>query len=218
MSTPNQPQLMPKRPQEPPELTAAFAGRDDIGVEGPTIHENVVILNPHMVTIHPTARIDSFVKIEGGEGVIIGPYVHIASFAHIGIGGGKLILEEGAAVASHSMIVTGSNVPAPGRSCSAVAHGAVFAKSFVKVCKNATLFAGAIVLPGVTIGEGACVGAGAVVKRDIPAGELWAGNPAVLKKRVDGSPREVSPASAYSNEEQIRRWIEGYDDLSGLGR
>lgn len=38
--------------------------------------------------------------------------------------------------------------------------------------------AGAIVLPGVTIGDDAVVGAGAVVTKDIPAGEVHAGNPA----------------------------------------
>jgi acetyltransferase-like isoleucine patch superfamily enzyme len=38
--------------------------------------------------------------------------------------------------------------------------------------------AGAIILPGVRIGEGAIVGAGAVVTCDIPPYEVWAGVPA----------------------------------------
>lgn len=37
---------------------------------------------------------------------------------------------------------------------------------------------GALVLPGVTIGDHCIVGAGAVVTRDIPAGSIAAGNPA----------------------------------------
>lgn len=47
-----------------------------------------------------------------------------------------------------------------------------------KVCKGATIGAGATILPGLTIGECAIVGAGAVVTKDVPAREIWAGNPA----------------------------------------
>ena len=36
----------------------------------------------------------------------------------------------------------------------------------------------AIILKGVTIGRHAVIGAGAVVTKDVPAGEIWAGNPA----------------------------------------
>ena len=46
--------------------------------------------------------------------------------------------------------------------------------------------AGVIVLSGVTIGVGAVVGAGSVVTHDIPAYEIWAGNPAKkIRKRFD---------------------------------
>lgn len=41
-----------------------------------------------------------------------------------------------------------------------------------------------IILKGVTIGKGAVVGAGSVVTKDIPAGEVWAGNPAGKVKGV----------------------------------
>lgn len=54
-----------------------------------------------------------------------------------------------------------------------------------KVCKGATIGAGCVVLPGVTIGEGAFVGAGSVVTKDVPAGELWLGNPARFYRKVD---------------------------------
>ena len=47
-----------------------------------------------------------------------------------------------------------------------------------RICKGASIGAGAIILPGLTIGSGAMVGAGAVVTKSIPEGETWVGNPA----------------------------------------
>jgi len=46
------------------------------------------------------------------------------------------------------------------------------------IMKGASLGAGTIVIPGITIGEYARIGAGSVVTKDIPGGELWFGNPA----------------------------------------
>lgn len=50
--------------------------------------------------------------------------------------------------------------------------------------KRASIGANATVLCGVIIGEGAMVGAGSVVTRDVPAGELWVGNPARSRGRA----------------------------------
>jgi UDP-2-acetamido-3-amino-2,3-dideoxy-glucuronate N-acetyltransferase len=44
--------------------------------------------------------------------------------------------------------------------------------------RGASIGAGAVILPGVTIGSGAMIGAGAVVVRDVPAGAVMVGNPA----------------------------------------
>ena len=45
--------------------------------------------------------------------------------------------------------------------------------------------AGAIILPGVTIGEGAVVAAGSVVTKDVAARMVVAGNPAKPLRSVD---------------------------------
>jgi maltose O-acetyltransferase len=48
----------------------------------------------------------------------------------------------------------------------------------IRIGADAWIGGGAILLPGVSIGEGAIVAAGAVVTRDVPAGTTVAGNPA----------------------------------------
>lgn len=64
-------------------------------------------------------------------------------------------------------------------------HGLVLGKIFVG--RNCFIGARAMILPGTTIGEGAIVGANAVVKGDVPAGAVVAGNPA----RVVGSAKNT---------------------------
>lgn len=54
-----------------------------------------------------------------------------------------------------------------------------------RVCKGATIGAGSVILPGLTIGAFAMIGAGSVVTRDIPPREVWVGNPARFLKKLD---------------------------------
>ena len=49
---------------------------------------------------------------------------------------------------------------------------------------NTWIGAGAIVLPGVTVGADSIVGAGSVVTRDVPAGVVAAGNPARVLREL----------------------------------
>ena len=53
-----------------------------------------------------------------------------------------------------------------------------------KIRKGASIGAGSTILPGLEIGENAMVGAGSVVKKNIPAGEIWVGNPAKFLRKI----------------------------------
>ena len=66
-----------------------------------------------------------------------------------------------------------------------------------------------LILPGVHIGEGAVVAAGSLVTKDIPAGEVWGGNPA--KYMMD----RLQLESKFNDE---RNRIFGLDYLSNLDR
>lgn len=54
----------------------------------------------------------------------------------------------------------------------------------IMIKKGAFIGACAMILKGVTIGEYAVIGAGAVVTKDVPCNEVWAGNPAKFIRRI----------------------------------
>lgn len=55
----------------------------------------------------------------------------------------------------------------------------------VVIMDGAFIGAHCIILKGVTIGEKSIVGAGSVVTKSIPNGEIWAGNPAKFIRKVE---------------------------------
>jgi UDP-2-acetamido-3-amino-2,3-dideoxy-glucuronate N-acetyltransferase len=55
-----------------------------------------------------------------------------------------------------------------------------------RVERRASIGSGAVILCGVTIGEGATIGAGSVVTRDVPPNAIVAGNPARELRRARG--------------------------------
>lgn len=63
------------------------------------------------------------------------------------------------------------------REAAAREAGLEFARP-IAIGRNVWIGGGALILPGVTVGDDAIVGAGAVVTRDVPAGATVVGNPA----------------------------------------
>ena len=54
----------------------------------------------------------------------------------------------------------------------------------IHICRNAWIGVGAVVLPGVTVGENAVVAAGAVVTKDVAPNTIVGGNPAKFIKSI----------------------------------
>lgn len=149
------------------------------------IYEPCIILKPEVVSIHPTARIDSFCKIEGGQGVAIGAHVHIASFSHINGGGGTVVFGAHSGCASGAKIIGGLpdiayqhiSAAEPAELCHVIRRVTTIGE-YVLIGTNA------VILPGVTVGDGAVIGAGAVVTRDVEPWSIVVGVPAqVIGKR-----------------------------------
>jgi UDP-2-acetamido-3-amino-2,3-dideoxy-glucuronate N-acetyltransferase len=126
--------------------------------------------------VYASAKIGKNVQIgtfsEIGENVTIGDDVRI---------GAMCFIPEGVTIQDKAWIgprVTFTNdlYPPAGKD--------QWKKTLIK--KGASLGAAVTVLPGVTIGERALIGAGAVVTHDVPDGERWAGVPArkIIKEEV----------------------------------
>lgn len=77
----------------------------------------------------------------------------------------------------------------------------------ILVRRGASIGAGAIVLPGVTIGEFAMIGAGAVVARDVPPHGLVYGNPARLHGYVCRCGQVLTSHKAPLGQEQPGIWL-----------
>jgi acetyltransferase-like isoleucine patch superfamily enzyme len=63
-------------------------------------------------------------------------------------------------------------------------------ESPVRIQNDAWIGAGAMIMRGVTVGEGGIVAAGAIVTRDVPPYSIVAGNPAVLVRELSADERQ----------------------------
>ena len=122
-----------------------------------------------------------------GVGVSVGRFVEIGHNVSVGentrIGKGAFI-PEGVAIGAdvfigpHACFSNDMYPPSPSDK---------WEKTMVE--DGARIGANVSVRPGVTIKKGALVGMGAVVTKDIPKGETWAGCPAVKIKKKGGWPK-----------------------------
>lgn len=65
--------------------------------------------------------------------------------------------------------------------------------------------AGATILPGITFGDSAVVGATCVVTKDVTANTIVAGNPAKVIKTIDDKPENVRSKEQIEIEGFLRR-------------
>lgn len=61
-------------------------------------------------------------------------------------------------------------------------HLASYEKTIIE--DGASLGAGSIILCGITVGRNAMIGAGSVVTMNVPANQLWVGNPARFVRKI----------------------------------
>lgn len=79
----------------------------------------------------------------------------------------------------------------------------------VRIGKNAWIGAGATILPGVTIGDNAVVGAASVVTRDVAPDTIVAGNPARVIKRI---PPQTECSARNEDDEVVQLGLDSCGD------
>lgn len=108
------------------------------------------------------------------RGVRIGKKVFIDRTAYIdNLWPEMITIEEGARVTARSILIAHTSAGPEQKKTNLP-----FSRKPVTVCKHAFIGAGAILLPGVTVGAYAIVASGAVVTKNVPPGSVVAGNPA----------------------------------------
>ncbi len=142
------------------------------------IYELAKIIHPEVVSIGEGTQIDDFTLINGGQGIELGRYNHIASFVSI-VGGGKLITGDYVGIAAGARIITGTDHYGEGKRISPLVPleqrhlilGTVILEKDVFIGTNA------VVHPNVRIGEGAIIGSNSLVLKDVEPWTVNVGSP-----------------------------------------
>ncbi|GAB3037631.1 acyltransferase [Bowmanella dokdonensis] len=149
-------------------------------MQEPKISAKASFYNIEHILIGHNSRIDDFCVLSAGLGGIdIGRNVHIAVYTSL-MGAGKITIEDFANLSSRVAVyssnddysghfMTNPTVPAK---YTDVTHAPVH------IGRHVIVGCGAVILPGVTIGEGAAIGALSLVKDDVEPFAIYAGVPA----------------------------------------
>ena len=126
--------------------------------EGSRVQTPLTAIRPHMVKI--------------GRNVVIMPGCLMMS-------AGEIAIDDGALIAANVQLISNNHD---------LYERQVITCKPVHIGRNAWIGAGATILPGVTVGDNAVVGAASVVTRDVEADTIVVGNPARFIKRIPPRP------------------------------
>ena len=159
---------------------------DDVRLGDDVIVHHPELVNLYGCSVGNESRIGTFVEIQ--RGAMIGQRCKISSHSFICEG---VCIEDGVFV-GHGVVFINDAYPGAVTSSGQLQTDADWTVVPTRVKTQASIGSNATILCGITIGESALVGAGAVVTRDVPDYAIVAGVPA----KVIGDIRQRAPASS----------------------
>lgn len=154
------------------------------------ISDKASIYGASRIKIGSNVRIDDFCVLSAGEGGIeIGSYIHIAVYSSL-IGAGKITLADFANISSKVAIYSSNDDYSGGYMTNPMvpAEYTNVTHADVTLAKHVIIGSGSVVLPGVTLHEGAAVGSLSMITKDCEAFSVYIGAPA---KKIKNRKREL---------------------------
>ncbi len=177
-------------------IPAIFPGNEFMGdnvrillkkcAESAKIFPLAKLCKPEVIEIGEMARIHDFVFMWGGLGVKIGNYNDIQPMVNIW-GGGELVMGDYISVGGGSQLLTATYDYKGYRMVDGLPDGqtnTLFGKLVIE--SDVYIGVNCTIMPNVTIGEGAVIGGGSFVNKDIEPWSIYVGSPA---KKIGERPR-----------------------------
>ena len=135
-------------------------------------------VNLYGCTIGDGTRLGTFVEVQ--KGATIGAHCKISSHTFVcegvAIGNGVFV--------GHGVMFTNTILPRATNEAGGLQTEADWEMVRTIVEDRVSIGSGSVILCGITLGRDSVIGAGAVVTKDVPAGEVWVGNPARFLRKV----------------------------------
>jgi acetyltransferase-like isoleucine patch superfamily enzyme len=161
------------------------------------VSDNPFVVIASDVRLGKNVRFSKFINLYGcsiGDNSRIGAFVEIQKNARVGanckISSHTFICEgvtiEDNVFVGHNVAFVNDTYPRAANPDGTLQTEADWKVEYTVVKKGASIGSGSTILANLSIGEGAIVGAGSVVTKDVPPRTIVAGNPAKVLRRLDG--------------------------------
>lgn len=113
---------------------------------------------------------------------VVGNGTYIGEYNNIRVAGGEIIIGQNCLISQHITMVSSNH--SISKTLQIKNQSWTTEKNFIHIGDDVWIGANSVILPGVTIHDGAVVAAGSIITKDIPPYAIVAGNPArILKYR-----------------------------------